>query len=77
VKKILEVLAPLLVLSLGVTHCATDAGESGSQTHWLDTCSSDPDCGAGLTCECGICTETCTSSVTVQPPASTRPSERV
>lgn len=58
-KKILEYLGRAFVLTLLVTRCATQT-DSGSQTHWLATCSQDADCGAGLVCRCGLCTKTCT-----------------
>ncbi len=33
-----------------------------SNTHWLDRCVTDADCGASLSCLCGICSESCTTS---------------
>src|SRR5262245_36883790 len=47
-----------LALALSPLHCA-DTPDSGSQTHWLDACTADGDCGQGLTCACGLCTRSC------------------
>ncbi len=34
----------------------------GGETNWLKKCTSDLDCGDGISCECGICTKSCQSS---------------
>jgi hypothetical protein len=36
----------------------TDAGNPGSETHWLSACESDADCGE-YSCFCGTCTVAC------------------
>lgn len=36
-------------------------GSSGSETHWLQSCVSDSECGT-LQCHCGICTAACSES---------------
>jgi hypothetical protein len=34
--------------------------DSQGQTHWLEQCDADSDCGGGeLSCECGVCVATC------------------
>jgi hypothetical protein len=38
-----------------------DSSRVDSETHWLVSCESDLDCGAG-SCECGVCTETCVTT---------------
>lgn len=39
--------------------CDSSAGGSGGETHWLDDCNADADCGGNLTCRCGVCTREC------------------
>jgi hypothetical protein len=40
--------------------CGTDRhGDGESETHWMDPCSRDADCGQGLSCQCGVCTLPC------------------
>ncbi len=41
-----------------------DAGGTDGSTHWLRHCSSDDDCGSGLSCICNTCTLDCTSDLT-------------
>lgn len=43
----------------GVSGCGSIASDPGSETHWLQACTSDLGCGLG-SCHCGICTEICT-----------------
>jgi hypothetical protein len=52
--------AALGVLSLGVVpSCArTSVSGTDSNTHWLDQCRTDKDCGS-LVCRCGACTKPC------------------
>lgn len=46
----------------GASGCGrAESPQLDSETHWLTTCSSDSDCAAGQ-CECGVCTEACTTS---------------
>lgn len=35
---------------------------AGSETHWLQSCSDDAECGAENACLCGICTRPCTAA---------------
>jgi hypothetical protein len=50
------------VVVLALSRCASQETDSGSQTHWMDTCSRDGDCGAGLSCACGVCTKPCAAA---------------
>lgn len=34
-------------------------GETGSETHWLESCDADAECGEDNACICGICTAPC------------------
>ena len=43
---------------LGSVQCGNTTDTSGTETHWLASCSADADCG-GLRCLCGVCTEDC------------------
>ena len=43
---------------LGSVQCGNTTGTSGTETHWLASCSVDADCG-GLRCLCGVCTQDC------------------
>jgi hypothetical protein len=46
---------------ISAVSCAkTDTG-TDSNTHWLDECDSDTDCG-NLSCLCGVCTKGCSAS---------------
>jgi len=46
----------------GASGCGrTDSPQLDSETHWLTSCDSDQDCGAG-SCECGVCTTACVTS---------------
>lgn len=46
----------------GASGCGrAESSRMDSETHWLTSCDSDLDCGTG-SCECGVCTEACTSS---------------
>jgi hypothetical protein len=51
----------IFVLGLMLGACSSTHGaKSQGQTHWLEQCDSDADCGAGeLTCECGVCVASC------------------
>ncbi|HTV24367.1 MAG TPA: hypothetical protein VMG12_36995 [Polyangiaceae bacterium] len=57
----------LLALAVGALQGASGCGRAespepiDSETHWLMSCDSDLDCGAG-SCECGVCTQTCATS---------------
>ena len=45
-----------------IAACDSSVGGSGGETHWLDDCDSDDDCGGrSLTCLCGVCTRGCQS----------------
>jgi hypothetical protein len=48
----------LLFLCVGVSCGETDANE-GSQTHWLEECTTSSDCGDSFSCLCGRCTIAC------------------
>jgi hypothetical protein len=57
----LLVAAYLCVLH-GVSGCGrAESTRVDSETHWLMSCDSDVDCGAG-SCECGVCTESCVTT---------------
>jgi polyhydroxybutyrate depolymerase len=44
----------------GATGCArSNAPTPNKNTNWLQECTSDRACGAGLSCLCGICTRSC------------------
>ncbi|MGK0362556.1 MAG: hypothetical protein ACI9U2_004877, partial [Bradymonadia bacterium] len=48
-----------MAIMVGLTACQQDAKPQGeAETHWLDQCDVDADCGDGL-CVCGVCTEAC------------------
>jgi hypothetical protein len=48
--------------ALGGASCGrAESPQLDSETHWLTTCDSDQECGAGR-CECGVCTTPCVSS---------------
>lgn len=48
-----------VLMGLALTACQQDTGsQSEAETHWLDQCGADADCGAGI-CVCGVCTEAC------------------
>jgi hypothetical protein len=56
----------LMAAGLGVMQGASGCGRADSsrvdsETHWLMSCDTDLDCGAG-SCECGVCTTACASS---------------
>lgn len=38
--------------------CGTQSEDKGTETHWLDSCTRDLDCGS-LECHCGVCTRSC------------------
>jgi hypothetical protein len=44
-----------------VAACGESSDTEDSQTHWLDECQRDGDCGGALSCECGRCVESCES----------------
>lgn len=48
-------------LALSAAGCGkSNTGGEGSETHWLQTCDTDDDCGVGQ-CLCGVCTLPCVS----------------
>lgn len=52
---------------LGASGCvAKEADDSAevpdTRTNWLGSCVADSECNAGLSCECGVCTQSCSSS---------------
>jgi hypothetical protein len=53
------------LLAFGVSAFAacglTDASGGDSNTHWLQSCTEDDDCGGQLSCLCGVCSEPCTA----------------
>jgi hypothetical protein len=51
----------LFVGAVVVAACGESSDTEDSQTHWLDECQRDGDCGGGLSCECGRCVESCDS----------------
>jgi hypothetical protein len=51
----------LFVGAVVVAACGESRDTEDSQTHWLDECQRDGDCGGGLSCECGRCVESCES----------------
>jgi hypothetical protein len=56
-------LLALLPLAFAVIHaCGGQASSTGSNTNWLKLCETQQDCGEGLSCECNVCQELCTSS---------------
>lgn len=51
----------LLGLALAALGCAkSESPADNGQTHWLEACRSDAECGE-LSCVCGLCTEPCSS----------------
>jgi hypothetical protein len=48
----------LVAAALG---CGRTTAQTGSESHFLDTCL-EGNCGTGLSCICGTCTRTCTTS---------------
>jgi hypothetical protein len=59
---------PVLLLAAGfgalqgASGCGrVDSPRADSETHWLTSCETDRDCGAG-SCECGVCTAPCASA---------------
>ncbi|HEX7671142.1 MAG TPA: hypothetical protein VF395_16220, partial [Polyangiaceae bacterium] len=45
-----------------IPSCASTTDVSGgtdSNTHWLEQCQADKDCGSSLVCRCGACTKPC------------------
>ncbi len=57
------ILVGLLVLTAAVSSCggSTDSTGTDSNTHWLERCVADGDCGA-LSCICGTCTTACSDA---------------
>jgi len=51
-----------ITASLVAASCGGTSSSPGtdSNTHWLDQCSKDADCGK-LSCRCGVCTRECTA----------------
>lgn len=54
----------LLAITWGLTGCVAPsasegAGGTDSNTHWLDQCDADAECGTGLECLCGVCSRPC------------------
>lgn len=54
----------LLAITWGLVGCVASsasegAGGTDSNTHWLDHCDADAECGAGLDCLCGVCSRPC------------------
>lgn len=49
--------ALLLFVAAGCGARSTDATDT--KTNWLSHCDEDDDCNAGLSCLCGVCSETC------------------
>lgn len=47
-----------VVIAPGCGATDTNNGGTDSNTHWLEPCERDSECG-GLTCVCGVCTEPC------------------
>jgi len=47
-----------LVIAPGCGATDTNNGGTDSNTHWLEPCERDSECG-GLSCVCGVCTEPC------------------
>lgn len=52
--------AASLLLCGVVASCGSrvSSGNTGSETHWLQSCEQDADCGA-YSCYCGVCTRSC------------------
>src|SRR5262245_10715321 len=52
-----------LLVMLGALALGCEPGGHGqttdSQTNWLRNCQIDAECGAGLSCICGVCTASC------------------
>jgi hypothetical protein len=42
--------------------CGESTDNEDSQTHWLDECRRDSECGRGLRCECARCVAVCEAS---------------
>lgn len=57
----------LLVATLLASNCGTTReGPTGGETHFLQHCESDPDCGGELVCACGVCTLPCSERSTCE-----------
>ncbi len=52
-------LMALLLLAMGLMACSGGGPSTDSETHWMQTCTSDADCGADLSCICEVCTVEC------------------
>jgi hypothetical protein len=54
---------------LGLLGCVakSDGREVGGETHWLDRCDDNADCGGELECLCGRCTRVCADTAACEP----------
>lgn len=53
-----------LVFSFACSTATKSDDVSGSQTHWLKSCTASAECGDSLSCHCGVCTTSCTDDST-------------
>ena len=47
--------------TVALLQCGSTSSTSGTETHWLQSCESDAECG-GFQCVCGLCTLPCTDT---------------
>lgn len=52
-------LAALALFGCGDKHTPSPTPSVGSNSNWLRGCQADSDCGAALSCQCGLCTRSC------------------
>lgn len=65
VRAAIRYVAALAIVS-GLAGCVSSsasegAGGTDSNTHWLDRCDADAECGSELECLCGVCSRPCAS----------------
>lgn len=51
--------AALLVAATALACSGSEGPDTDSETHWMERCSEDADCGEDLDCLCGLCTTGC------------------
>lgn len=62
-----RVVAALAVSTVYGCGAHVEGGNTGSETHWLQACDSDSDCGQ-YSCLCGVCTRGCESNAQCEEP---------
>ncbi len=56
-----------LLLGMAAGSCGQPQDRSGTNTNWLRACDEAAECGAGVTCVCGLCTTPCTETTDCAP----------